>query len=160
MAKTTKAKATNILALIEAEHRQVEKLFAEAEKAKGVKLVEQFNEIYIAVILHARTEELVFYPAMREYEETEQYVEEAEEEHEEVSVILEEIKALKPTDPEFKEKMIELKEMLDHHVEEEESEIFNAVRECMSDQELTKLGQEFQETKDKLMSNVEAALAM
>jgi hemerythrin superfamily protein len=159
MAKT-KPKATNILELIEAEHRQVEKLIAEAEKAKGAKLVEQFNQIYIAVILHARTEELVFYPALREYEETEQYVEEAEEEHEEVSVILEEIKALKHTDPEFKEKMTELKETLEHHVEEEESEIFNAVRECMSAQELTELGQEFQETKDKLVSNVEAALAM
>ncbi|MDZ7953935.1 hemerythrin domain-containing protein [Nostoc sp. DedQUE09] len=157
MAKT---KATDILSLIEAEHRQVEKLFAEAEKAKGAKLVEQFNQIYIELILHARTEELVFYPALREYEETEQYIEEAEEEHEEVSVILEEIKGLKPTKPEFKEKMSELKEILEHHVEEEESEIFNAVRECMSDQELTELGQEFQETKAKLVSNVEAALAM
>ncbi|MDZ8089828.1 MAG: hemerythrin domain-containing protein [Nostoc sp. DedQUE12b] len=157
MAKT---KATDILSLIEAEHRQVEKLFAEAEKAKGAKLVEQFNQIYIELILHARTEELVFYPALREYEETEQYVEEAEEEHEEVSVILEEIKGLKTTKPEFKEKMSELKEILEHHVEEEESEIFNAVRECMSDQELTELGQEFQETKAKLVSNVEAALAM
>ncbi|MBE8991098.1 hemerythrin domain-containing protein [Nostoc sp. LEGE 12450] len=159
-AKANKDKSTDILALIEAEHRQVEKLFAEVEKAKGEKLVEQFNQIYVALILHARTEELVFYPALREYEETEQYVEEAEEEHEEVSVILEEIKALKPTDPEFKEKMSELKETFEHHTEEEESEIFNAVRECMSDKELTELGQEFQETKAKLVSNVEAALAM
>ncbi|MEH2227580.1 hemerythrin domain-containing protein [Nostoc sp.] len=159
MAKT-QAKSTDIFSLIETEHRQVEKLFAEAEKVKGAKLVEQFNQIYIALILHARTEELVFYPALREYEETEQYVEEAEEEHEEISVILEEIKALKPTQPEFKEKMSELKETLEHHVEQEESEIFNAVRECMSARELTELGQEFQETKSKLVSNVEAALAM
>ena len=157
MAKT---KATDILSLIEAEHRQVEKLFAEAEKAKGAKLVEQFNQIYIALNLHARTEELVFYPALRDYEETEQYVEEAEEEHEEVSVILEEIKVLKPTDPEFKEKMSELKEAVEHHVEEEESEIFSAVRECMSEKELSELGQEFQEAKAKLMPDIEAALAM
>ncbi|PHM09580.1 hemerythrin domain-containing protein [Nostoc sp. 'Peltigera malacea cyanobiont' DB3992] len=159
MAKT-KAKSADILSLIEAEHRQVEKLFAEAEKVKGAKLVEQFNQIYIELILHAKTEELVFYPALREYEETEQYVEEAEEEHEEVSVILEEIKVLKPTQPEFKEKMSELKETLAHHLEEEESGIFNTVRECMSDWELTELGQEFQETKAKLVSNVETALAM
>ncbi|MEH2353884.1 hemerythrin domain-containing protein [Nostoc sp.] len=155
----TQAKSADILSFIETEHRQVEKLFAEAEKVKGAKLVEQFNQIYIELILHAKTEELVFYPALRKYEETEQYVEEAEEEHEEVSVILEEIKALKPTQPEFKEKMSELKETLEHHLEEE-SEIFNAVRECMSAQELTELGQEFQETKAKLVSNVEAALAM
>ncbi|MFN6487608.1 MULTISPECIES: hemerythrin domain-containing protein [unclassified Nostoc] len=155
-----KAKATDIISLIEAEHRQVETLFAEAEKTKSAKLVEQFNKIYIELILHAKTEELVFYPALREYEETEQYVKEAEEEHEEILVILEEIKGLKPTKPEFKEKMSELKETLEHHVKEEENEIFNAVRECMSDKELTELGQEFQETKAKLTSNVEAALAM
>ncbi|MEH2166140.1 MAG: hemerythrin domain-containing protein [Nostoc sp.] len=158
MAKT-KAKAIDVLALIEAEHRKVEKLFAEAEKAKGANLVDQFNQIYIALILDARIKELVFYPALREYAETEQYVEEAKEEHEEVSVILEEIKALKPTNPQFKEKMSELKEALEHHVEEE-SKIFNAVRECISDKELTELGQEFQETQAKLVSNVKAALAM
>ncbi|AVH73315.1 hemerythrin domain-containing protein [Nostoc sp. 'Lobaria pulmonaria (5183) cyanobiont'] len=158
MAKT-KTKSIDILSLIEAEYRQVEKIFAEVEKPKGAKLVEQFNQIYIALLLHARTEELVFYPALREYEETEQYVEEAEEEHEEISVILEEIKALKPTQPEFQKKISELKETLEHHVEEEKG-IFNAVRECMSDQELSELGQDFQETKAKLVSNVEAALAM
>ncbi|RCJ16430.1 Hemerythrin [Nostoc sp. DSM 114161] len=155
MAKT---KATDILSLIEAEHRQVEQLFAQAEKAKGSKLQEHFNQLYKALNLHARTEELVFYPALREYDETEQYVEEAEEEHEEVSLILEEIKALKPTAPEFKEKMSELKEAVQYHVEEEESEIFGAVRECMDEQELTELGQEFQKTKAQLEPEIEAAL--
>ncbi|MDZ8237698.1 MAG: hemerythrin domain-containing protein [Nostoc sp. ChiQUE01a] len=155
MAKT---KATDILSLIEAEHRQVEQLFAEVEKAKGTKLHENFNQLYKALNLHARTEELVFYPALRDYEETEQYVEEAEEEHEEVSLILEEIKALKPSDPEFKEKLSELKEAVQYHVEEEESEIFSAVRECMDKQELTELGQEFQKAKAQVEPEIEAAL--
>ncbi|MEH2081512.1 MAG: hypothetical protein V7K89_16370 [Nostoc sp.] len=95
---------------------------------------------------------------MREYEETEQYVEEAEEEHEKTSVILEEIKALKPTQPGSQEKISELKETVESHVKE--SEIFNAMYECMSKQELTEWGQDFQETKAKLVSNVKAALAM
>ncbi|MBD2413266.1 hemerythrin [Nostoc calcicola FACHB-389] len=155
MAKT---KATDILSLIEAEHRQVEQLFAEAEKAKGSKLNQHFNQLYKALSLHARTEELVFYPTLREYEETEQYVEEAEEEHEEVALILEEIKALKPTDPEFKEKMSELKDAVQYHVEEEESEIFSAVRECMNEQILAELGQEFQKAKAQLEPEIEAAL--
>ncbi|SRR5579883_1202753 len=155
MAKT---KATDILSLIEAEHRQVEQLFAEIEKAKKGKLHEHFNQIYKALNLHARAEELVFYPAMREYDETEEYVEEAEQEHEEVSVLLEEIKALQPTDSQFQEKLSELKEAVQHHVEEEESEIFSAVRECMDEQQLTELGQEFQKAKAKLEPDIEAAL--
>jgi len=153
-----KNKAANILELIEAEHRQVEQLFAELETAKGKKRTECFQQIYKALNLHARTEELVFYPALREYEETEQYIEEAEEEHEEVALLLEEIKALKTTDPEFLEKITELQQAVQHHVEEEESEIFEAVRECMSSEQLSKLAEEFQQAKAKLDPDVETAL--
>ncbi|BAT53838.1 hemerythrin HHE cation binding domain-containing protein [Nostoc sp. NIES-3756] len=154
-----KAKATDILSLIEAEHRQVEQLFTQIEKAKGNKIPSYFQEIYKALNLHARTEELAFYPALREYEETQEYIEEAEEEHEDVSVLLEEIKAMKPNDPEFLEKISELKQAVQHHVEEEESEIFDAVRECMSEEQLTALGEEFKKAKAKLEPDVEAALA-
>ncbi|BCL33751.1 hemerythrin domain-containing protein [Nostoc sp. MS1] len=117
-----------------------------------------FQEIYKALNLHARTEEVVFYPALREYEETQEYIEEAEEEHEDVSVLLEEIKAIQPNNPEFIEKISELKEAVQHH-EEEESEIFDAVRECISEEQLTALGEEFQKTKAKLEPDIEAALA-
>jgi hemerythrin superfamily protein len=153
-----KSKTQNILSLIEAEHRQVEKLFAEAEKADANELYECFNQIYKALTLHARTEELVFYPAMREYEETEQYIEEAEAEHEEAKILLEEIKSLKPTDSEFKTKIKSLKKAVQHHVEEEENEIFEAISECMSDRQLNDLGQEFQKTKAKLEEEVKTAM--
>lgn len=156
MAKT---KAKDILSLIEAEHRQVEQLFEEAGTASKNKLYEIFDQIYLAVNLHARTEELVFYPALREYEETAQYIEEAEEEHEEAEVLLEEIKALKPTDAEFQSKLTDLREAIMHHVEEEESEIFEAVRGCISEEELVELGQEFLEGKAKLEADVKAAMA-
>lgn len=155
MAKT---KSTDILTLLETEHRQVEQLFQELEKAKGNKRSECFQQIYKALNLHARTEELVFYSALREYEETEEYIEDAEAEHEEVAVILEEIKALKPTDSEFLEKIRELKQAVEDHVEEEENEIFNAVRECMSNKQLTELAEEFQNAKAKLEPDVEAEL--
>ncbi|MDF5706383.1 MAG: hemerythrin domain-containing protein [Nostoc sp. S4] len=156
MAKT---KATDILLLIEAEHRQVEQLFVEAEKAKGSKLYEYFSQIYKILSLHSRTEELIFYPALEEYEETEQYVDEAEEEHEEISFILEEIKVLRPNNPEFQDKMNELKELFQYHVEQEEGEIFTAIRECMNEEELTELGEQFQKAKTELKPEVEAALS-
>lgn len=153
-----KSQTKNILSLIEAEHRQVEKLFAEAEKADSNELYECFNEIYKALTLHARSEELVFYPAMREYEETEKYIEEAEAEHEEAKILLEEIKSLKPTDSEFKTKIKSLKKAVQHHVEEEEKEIFKAISECMTDKQLSDLGQEFQKTKTKLEEEVKTAM--
>jgi hemerythrin superfamily protein len=152
------SKAQNILSLIEAEHRQVEKLFAQVDKANSNELYECFNEIYKALTLHTRSEELVFYPAMREYKATEKYIEEAAAEHEEAKIILEEIKSLKPTDSKFKTKIKSLEKAVKHHVEEEESEIFKAISECMSDKQLSALGQEFQKTKAKLEEEVKVAM--
>jgi hemerythrin superfamily protein len=155
-----KAKAQDILTLIEADHRKVDQLFEEIESSKGAKKAQDcFNQIYKELTLHAQAEELVFYPAMREYEETEEYIEEAEDEHNSVKILLEQMKALKPGDDEFKTKLHHLVESVKHHVEEEESEIFSAVREAMDDDELQQLGTEFQEAKAKLAPQVEAAIA-
>lgn len=155
-----KAKAQDILTLIEADHRKVDQLFEEIESSKGAKKIQDcFNQIYKELTLHAQAEELVFYPAMREYEETEEYIEEAEEEHNSAKILLEQIKSLKPGDDEFKTKLQHLMEAIKHHVEEEENEIFSAVRECMDEEELQQLGTEFQSSKAKLESQVEAAIA-
>ncbi|ARV59335.1 hemerythrin [Nostocales cyanobacterium HT-58-2] len=154
----TTARTQDILSLIEAEHRQVEQLFTAVETAGNNKLYDFFNQIYKALNLHTRAEELVFYPAMQEYEETRKYIQEAEEEHEEANVLLEELKVLKPTDSEFKTKMSDLKKAVQHHVKEEESEIFSAVRQCMNQEQLTQLGREFQEAKAKIEQDVEIAM--
>lgn len=151
--------ATDILSLIEADHREVEQLFEKAEKAKGKKLQDSFKQIYKAMSLHAQAEEVVFYPAMREYEETAQYIEEAEEEHTSVKVMLEQMKAMKPNDEDFTDMMMDLKDAIMHHVEEEESEIFETIRECMDDALLQDLGQEFQQAKANLEADIEALLA-
>ena len=152
------AKAKNILSLIEVEHRQVEQLFAAAEKADNKKMYKCFNQIYEALSLHTRAEELIFYPALREYEATKGYIALSEKEHEEAKVLLEEIKELKPTDSEFRTKISELKKAVQHHVEEEESEIFTTIRKCMNEQQLAELGQEFQESKVKLEADVKVAM--
>jgi hemerythrin superfamily protein len=153
------AKAKDVLALIEADHRKVEELFEQLEKAKSAKKTYEFlTQIYKEVNLHARAEELVFYPAMREYDETTEFIEEAESEHEEAEILLEQIKGMSPSDEQFQDKIEQLKEAIQHHVEEEESEIFKAVRECMDADQLKSLGQEFQEAKSKLEQEVVAAI--
>lgn len=157
MART---KVDDILTLIEADHRKVEELFAQIETAKGTKKSQQiFEQIYKELNLHALAEELVFYPAMQEYEQTKQYIEEAEEEHTAAKILLEQMKSLDSTDVEFKTKLQHLQEAIMHHVEEEESEIFNAVRECIEEEQLVVLAQEFLSAKTKVEADVEAALA-
>ncbi len=149
---------SNILSLIEEDHREVEQLFEEFDSAKGRRLQTLFNQIYMEMTLHAHAEELSFYPAMREYEETAKFIEEAEQEHNSVKILLEQMHSLKPGDAEFKTKMSHLKESMLHHIEEEEEEIFPVVTDCMDEAELEKLGQEFQAVKERWRADLQAAM--
>lgn len=155
MAKTNEA---DILSLIEADHRKIDKLIADAEKAKGKTLYSLFNQIYTELNLHARGEELSLYPAMREYKQTAKFVEEAESEHEQAETIAEKMKQVEPEAPAFQEMLGELKAAIQHHVQEEENEIFAAVRQCMNEQQLQQLAQEFQQAKSKFQEDVKEAL--
>lgn len=150
----------DILSLIETDHREVEDLFEQLEENAGSKKAEKiFSQIFSELSLHAHAEELVFYPAMQEYEKTKKYIEEAESEHNAVKILLEQMKSLKPSDSEFEVKFKHLKESVLHHVEEEENEIFEAVRECFDEQALVVLGKEFEQAKAKWEDDVKAAIA-
>lgn len=154
------ATKTDILTLIEADHRKVEDLFSEIQQAKDAKKQQDiFKQIYQELTLHAQVEELVFYPAMREYEQTSVLIEEAEEEHNTVKILLEEMLSIEPSDEKFQTKMRYLLDNVTHHVEEEESEVFDAVRECMDENQIQDLGQEFQKVKGNVESDVKAVLS-
>lgn len=153
-----KKKSQDILELILADHRQFEKLFSQVEKAKKSEQVDSlFNQIYKELNLHSRAEELVFYPALREFEDTDDIIEEAEAEHEEAAAMLEELKALGPDSEEFPDRIAELKEAVMHHLQEEESEVFEIIRDYMDEEELSALGQEFQQAKTKLEAEINEA---
>lgn len=149
----------DVFELIAADHRKVEELFSALESADDpAQLYDCFNKLYQEFNLHAQTEELVFYPAMREYKETNQFVEEAETEHVEAKELLEEIQYLSPESPEFKAKIKALKEAVQHHVQEEENEILPKVRQCFKGKELNQITQEFEQTKSKLEEDMAASL--
>lgn len=148
----------DILSLIETDHQEIRELFNQLLDNKTPKKSQKlFEQLYQEMALHAHAEETVFYPAMREYQETEKFLEEAEQEHNSVKILLEQMKSLKPNDEEFETKFTHLRDSMLHHVEEEENEIFPVVRACMGDQ-LQSLGQEFQEAKKHWKEDVKAAL--
>ncbi|MFB2975060.1 hemerythrin domain-containing protein [Microseira sp. BLCC-F43] len=149
----------DVFELIKADHRKAEELFSAIESADDpTQRYDYFQQIYLELNLHAQTEELVLYPAMREYEETNQFVEAAEEEHVKAKELLEEIKPLDPDSSQFKSKIKKLKEAVEHHVQEEENSLLPTVSECMKKKELQQLAQEFQQTKTKLQEDMVATL--
>jgi hemerythrin superfamily protein len=149
----------DILDLIRKDHRQVETLFKEIENTNNnQELYDRFNELYKEINLHAKVEEQTFYPAIRESGDHNQLVSGAQKEHDKAKELLEEIASLSPASTEFEQKIRQLKEAIQHHVQEEEKEVFPLVSECMSAEEREQLGREFTTSKSQLQNEISALI--
>src|SRR6266478_7531138 len=118
----------NALEILKQDHQKVKELFQEARRGEQNKRKDIFDKIDTELEIHAHIEETVFYPALEEHEELKDMVAEALEEHQEVKTLLEEIEELGPESHDFGARLQELMENVEHHVEEEEGEMFAKVR--------------------------------
>jgi hemerythrin superfamily protein len=139
------------IVLLKNDHKQVEKLFKQFQKlgddAKQTKR-QVVDEIIEALSVHAAIEEQHFYPTVREHiTDLEDEVLEALEEHHIVKWTLSELKDLPVDNERFDAKVTVLIESVRHHVEEEEQEMFPAVREAMGRKALTELGAVLEQAK-------------
>ena len=144
------------IALLKADHRQVEAWFEEFENSSGASKKQKLaNQICTALKVHTQIEEEIFYPACREAGVDTEAMDEADIEHEHASMLVEEIEAGKPGDDHYDARMKVLSEMVKHHVKEEEKRegIFSQARQ--SDLDLVELGQELQERKAELMKQMQ-----
>ena len=133
------------IALLRNDHRTVERLFKQFEKA-GPKAHQTRRKVADQIVeelsVHAVIEEQVFYPAVREaVPDAEDDVLEGLEEHHLVKWTLSEVEKMDPEHERFVPKMTVLIENVRHHVEEEEGELFPAVREAMTRKQLAELGE-------------------
>jgi hemerythrin superfamily protein len=137
-------KATDLL---KKQHRQVEKLFKEAEKTEDARQRRKLMEQIAADLkMHTRIEEEIFYPAVRELgtSKAEEMIDEAFEEHHVVDLVLAELPKVDPEDERFEAKMTVLQELVKHHVEEEEEEMFKLAHKLEEDR-LEELGEQMME---------------
>ena len=138
------------IALLKQQHRLVEKLFAAFEAAEGdAEKHALFDEIADNLAVHTAIEEEYFYPAVRA-RQVEEEIEEAYDEHIDAKKII--LDALSnPDAPGFDGKVAALKGAIEHHVEEEEEELFPKVRKLMTAEALTALAQIMEAEANKLM---------
>lgn len=134
----------NAIDLLKQDHDKVKQLFQRFESSDDESLHRRlFEEIKTELQTHSHIEEAVFYPAVEEKDdELNEMVQEAYDEHAEVSDLLEEIDELNKGGSELRPKVIELKDIVEHHVQEEENEMFPKVRQAMGEEELSRMGQE------------------
>jgi iron-sulfur cluster repair protein YtfE (RIC family) len=133
--------------LLESDHRKVEDLFASIEKAKGAERASLVAELATSVKAHMRLEEQVLYPAMAPAT-GEEAAEEGNKEHELARKSLQDMVDLAPDDPGFGAAMEATKAGIEHHVEEEEGEVFPKLRKDGS--VLEKIATPFMQTRLEL----------
>jgi len=138
----------NALEILKQDHQKVKQLFQEATHASDQnKRKDLFDKIDTELEIHAHIEETVFYPALEEHEELTDMVAEALEKHQEAKSLLEETEELGPENHDFGSKLQELMETVEHHVEEEEGEMFPKIRELFDEGQLEQLGKELESAK-------------
>lgn len=137
------------ITLLKQDHKTVEKLFKQFEKAtQPAQQRKLAGQVIKELSTHAAIEEMLFYPAIRgRLPETEDTVLESLEEHHIVKWVLSELEDMKPDQERFKAKMTVLIENVRHHVEEEESELFPQVRKAVGRKDLAELGQALEKAK-------------
>ncbi len=145
----------NAVDLLRADHRKVQDLFEEFEGADTRSLQRIADQALTELEVHAKVEESVIYPAIREVLDEEDLMDEALEEHHVAELLIKELRKMGPKDERYKAKFKVLAEMVKHHIEEEESQILPQAEQ--SDIDLVELGQEAMARKDKLMAKMGSA---
>ena len=131
-------KDVNAIDLLESQHREVEELFQQLEDNEDDESAEQiFIQLADKLAIHAKIEELHFYPAVKA-QRTEDILLEALEEHLSAKRVIADLLDMDSSDEQFEPKCKVLQELIEHHVEEEETEYFPELRK--SDMDLKAAG--------------------
>jgi len=157
-ARAARSTTTDAIALLKADHREVEDLFEQFEKSrsedKKVKLAQQICQ---ALKLHTQIEEEIFYPAFLEGTGNKDIHHEAQIEHDGAKKLIAQIESSQPSDDYFDARVRVLSEMIKHHVREEEKRdgMFAEARD--SDMDLDALGEQLQRRKEELSGGAMSA---
>ena len=146
----------NAITLLEAEHKHMRKLLDELESTteRGVKTrTELFATIKGELSIHEVIEEEIFYPALKSHPKAKDIVLEGYEEHHVVDLLMGEVESLDVSDETWGAKATVMKENIEHHIEEEEGEMFKQARAVFDRQELEDLGARMEQRKREALAD-------
>jgi hypothetical protein len=141
--------------MLRADHQKVRDLFQDYEHTQDQKAKRKIaQQVFVELETHTQLEENVFYPAFRQEADKagKQLVTESLQEHQAVKDLIEELRELDAADEAFDAKFYELMENVEHHVEEEESEMLPEAELVLAEQ-AEELMDEMQELKKQLLTS-------
>jgi hemerythrin-like domain-containing protein len=139
------------ISMLKADHDKMKKLLDELETTteRGVKTrAELFSTIKGELTIHELIEEEIFYPALKDHPKAEDIVLEGYEEHHVVDLLMAELEDLDVADETWGAKAKVMKENIEHHIEEEEGEMFPHARQVFDRRELEDLGARMADRKE------------
>jgi hemerythrin-like domain-containing protein len=150
------AQQNDAIALLKKDHEKVRGLLSQLERAaqrNTAKAEQLLAQVDREVKIHSQIEEEIFYPAFRDAaqkrDDREMYFE-AKEEHHVVDLVMPEVRDTDSGAEEFAAKTKVLKELIEHHADEEEKEMFPKARKLFDRSELRELGERLKERKKEL----------
>ncbi|MCA1832961.1 MAG: hemerythrin domain-containing protein [Actinomycetota bacterium] len=140
------------LTLLQEDHDKMKKIMSDIDSTteRGLKTREElFTTMKEALNVHERVEEEIFYPALREHKKAKEIVMEGYEEHRAVDMLLGELESVPFDDESWSAKFTVIKENIEHHIKEEENEMFDKARQIFDRAELQELGGAMAARKEK-----------
>jgi len=151
--------AQDAISLLMSDHEKVQQLFQEFEDIKDDEEMEDekadlVQQICQELTMHAQIEEDIFYPAMRDAIDEQDLLDEANVEHDTARYLISQLESMSPGDDLFDAKVCVLGDVVNHHIQEEQDEIFSKAQDA--DLDLDALGQQLQQRKQELMEGVDS----
>ncbi|SDV05515.1 hemerythrin domain-containing protein [Pseudomonas mucidolens] len=150
----------NAIDLLKADHEKVKAILTQLSESTDralKKRVDLLDKLELEISIHTQLEEQILYPAFKEAggkEQDEMYYE-AKEEHRTVdALVLPDLKVTDPGSPEFAGRVKVVKELLEHHIEEEEIEMFPQAKKLLGKAKLDELGEQMQTLKASLKKSM------
>ena len=143
------------LKLLKQDHDEVKQLLEKLDSTteRGVKTREElFSRVQRELQVHEAIEEEIFYPRLRENAKTKEIALEGYEEHHVVDLVMSEIDSTPFDDETWGAKFTVMKENVEHHIEEEEGEMFKLARQALGSEELAELGERMEARKKELQA--------
>ena len=152
----------NAFQLLKEDHQKVKGIFQQleptTERASKTR-TELFAKLKQELDIHAHVEETIFYPVIKREHETREVTLEGFEEHHVIKMLLKELEGLPVESEQWTAKLKVLQENVEHHVEEEEGEMFQKARQVLSEEQINDLGARMEEEKKRQEGQTKKASA-
>ena len=149
---TDSSQPGSIYELLMADHQKVKALLEKIEDTEDIKEAKElFKEVHSELKAHSEAEQKAFYDKLKSDENSKDMIFEAEEEHAIVSNLMKEASQTRNAER-FMAKMKVLKDLVEHHVKEEENEIFPSSKNYVDDVDAEEMGKKFQKLKDRFLT--------